>query len=283
MTNSFPLSPSTLETIDRAVYNWLDSTMNINTTTNEGWKKVKINWVSAERAHQMKNDVHKGTLVLPIITVERGEIAKKLDFWGRIAGLAPKFDSHDGRGGELPIGYSIMHEKTSNFQNADANKEPAYGGHMQLNFPKASKKVVYEVYTIPAPNYIHIDYKIMLRTEYMQQMNDMMQPFLRIGGRTNYFVMEEDGHRYEGFVEGDFGIENNVSKMDDAPRSFETEVTVKVLGYTLGDGVNDPLPLVTRRETATEFKITRERAMTQDEIEHLGKYYKGGVDKGYRP
>ena len=47
---------STIETVDFAVYNWLDEKMNVYATTSEGWKKVPVIWVSAERAHQIKSD-----------------------------------------------------------------------------------------------------------------------------------------------------------------------------------------------------------------------------------
>ena len=46
--SDMPFVPSTIETIDLAMYDWLDKTLNLHTTTNEGWKKVPAIWVSAE-------------------------------------------------------------------------------------------------------------------------------------------------------------------------------------------------------------------------------------------
>ena len=69
------VSPSTIETIDRAMHGWLEGRMDIFCNTNKGWKKVPVIWVSAERAYQVKQDKgirdSSGALVLPIITLQR--------------------------------------------------------------------------------------------------------------------------------------------------------------------------------------------------------------------
>ena len=48
-----PFQPSTIETIDYAMYDWLNESMDLHTTTNKGWKKVPIIWTSAERSFQI--------------------------------------------------------------------------------------------------------------------------------------------------------------------------------------------------------------------------------------
>ena len=50
------LMPSTLETVDTAFYNWVNETLDISATSNRGWNKVPLIWVSAERSFQVKND-----------------------------------------------------------------------------------------------------------------------------------------------------------------------------------------------------------------------------------
>ena len=48
--------PSTLETIDRALFSFLNEELDLHVNTNKGWSKVPVLWVSAERAFQIKND-----------------------------------------------------------------------------------------------------------------------------------------------------------------------------------------------------------------------------------
>ena len=52
----FILEPSTIETIDTAVYNWINSYYDIYTNNQDGLKKVPVIWLSAERAYQLKSD-----------------------------------------------------------------------------------------------------------------------------------------------------------------------------------------------------------------------------------
>ena len=48
--------PSTLETIDMALFEYIDKGLDIHTKTNKGWKKAPVIWVSSERAFQIKNN-----------------------------------------------------------------------------------------------------------------------------------------------------------------------------------------------------------------------------------
>ena len=77
--SDIPFPPSTMETIDSAVYKFLDETLDINCITTTGFKKVPVIWAAAERAYQSKNRKirdHDGTLILPLITVERTAVSK---------------------------------------------------------------------------------------------------------------------------------------------------------------------------------------------------------------
>ena len=50
------LVPSSLETIDFALYRWLNETLDLYTDSNQGMRKVPIIWITAERAFQVKNN-----------------------------------------------------------------------------------------------------------------------------------------------------------------------------------------------------------------------------------
>ena len=87
----FPIVPSTLESIDEALFGYIDD-LDLKATTNKGWKKTPIIWTSAERSYQIKNDKDirdgVGSLILPLITVERTSVVKDMSkkgvFWGNI-------------------------------------------------------------------------------------------------------------------------------------------------------------------------------------------------------
>jgi len=259
-----PIIPSTLETIDEAVFKHLNEELDLKTTTNKGRKKVPIIWASAERAYQIKNDKDlrdgSGTLVLPLITIERTFVVKDMNrkgiFWGNV--------DRNSRGGSIVYKRILNQDKTSNFANADS-----YRLEDQYNFPRKNNKIVYQWVSMPMPTYIETTYVITLRTEYQQQMNELVTPFATKTGAINYFVMRDNNHFYEGFIQGDFQLTNNVATLGEEERKYETNINIKVLGYLIGEDKNQETPKMVIHENAVEVKIPRERIIFGDIQEHL--------------
>ena len=55
--------------------------------------------------------------------------------------------------------------------------------------------------------------------------------------------------------------------MGEDERSFHTKVSIKVLGYLIGDGPNNEnRPKVIKKESIVEIKLPRERVILEDEI-----------------
>ena len=279
--------PSTLETIDYAMYNWLNEELNLFTTTNEGWKKTPIIWATAERSMQSKEDNKlrdlDGTLILPRIVIDRTGVVKDLtkrgSAWGNIQRI------NDKKGGSMTIARRIKQDKTANFANADSRRlAGGVSGNKQLTSPKRNrdgspqinKKVVYETITIPMPVYLEVVYSIMIKTEYQQQMNDLVTPFMTKTDGINYFIIKHDNHTFESFIQGDVTLDNNISSMDTEYRKYESKIDIKVLGYIIGEGKNSEQPKMVIRENAVEVKIPREHVILGDIPEHIDKrgFYK---------
>lgn len=258
------LMPSTIETIDFALHEWLDKTLDIYCTTNEGWKKVPLIWSMPERAFQVKNNKELRNLddifTLPVMSVERISLIKDPNMKGVAWSHIPPIN--DARGGAITVARRIQQDKTGNFANANSKRR--FG---QQNFPFKNKKVVYETITMPVPTYVVANYAVSIRTEYQQQMNEIFTPFIVSTGQINNFFIRRDGHKFEGFIENDFGIQNNVSDLAEDERKFETTINLKILGYLLGSGKNDDRPKITVRENAVEVRIPRERVIMGDERE----------------
>ena len=147
ISQTVPFEPSTLETIDYAVYDWLDKELDIFSTTNKGFEKVPVIWVAAERSRQVKNNKNlrdkSGALIFPIITLQRDGFTKDLTKKGMFFGNMDPYP--DKKGGSVTVARRINQSKTANFLNADsyrkrtgiAGNAGAVGGQ-QINFP--SKK-----------------------------------------------------------------------------------------------------------------------------------------------
>ena len=259
--------PSTIETIDTGLYNWVNTALGLHTTTNEGWKKVPVIWLGAERSFQVKNDqlLRDGDdrLKLPIIAVNRESIAKDPSFKGSFQ--AHYNEKNDYKGGTVTITRRVQQEKTRNFTNADIAKllKNSRETGPQLN---NKNKTVYQEITIPVPSYITVMYNIAIRTEYQQQMNDLVSPFIAKTGGINGFFFEQEGYKYEGFIESNFNETKNIKDMGDDERMFETNVSIKVLGYLIGEGNNRERPKVTIRENYVKIRVSRERVMAGDKV-----------------
>lgn len=264
--------PSTLETIDTALFEYIDNELDIHTKTNKGWKKAPAIWVSAERTFQLKNNKDlrdsNGNLILPMVTIERTSVTKDPAFKGVFQAHHPQ-----GKGVKrtvLAAARRINQGKTSNFANADANRlsgditRTDGVGINQSNFPRENKKVVTQTIMMPLPNYITIMYSVVLKAEYLQQINDMVQPFITRTGNINNFFIKKDGHKFEGFMQNDFSQNNNVSNLGEEERTYETKIDIKILGYLMGEGPNEKRPRLSIEENFVEVKIPRERVIMGD-------------------
>ena len=111
------IMPSTLETIDRAFYDWVNKTLDISATTNRGWNKVPLIWVSAERSFQIKDNKDlrkKDIFVLPAISIERTSLEKDPNMKGVAWAHLPRHN--DAKGGAITVARRIQQEKTANFE-----------------------------------------------------------------------------------------------------------------------------------------------------------------------
>jgi hypothetical protein len=278
----YEIESSTLETIDYALHDFIDGRLNNFSNTNEGSKKVPVIWVTSERAFLSKNNKDlrddDGTLILPLITIERTGIRKDLSKKGAMYGN-PVYDMDPIRGGRIVVSRRIVEDKTNNFHAADnikkfenVNRTPGN----QPYYPGKSKKTVYETITMPAPVFLSINYEVTVRTEYIQQMNNLTTPFMTLGGHINSFLIRRDGHRYETFLQSDFSYSNNASSLSVDERKYETKLNFDVLGYIIGESPNGDRPKVVKTQNAVEVKIPREHVVLGDIPEHVdGKgFYK---------
>ena len=259
--------PSTIETIDRALFDYIDEELDIFCSTNKGFKKVPFIWAGAERAFQIKHDRElrdvNGFLIYPIMSLERTGISKDLSKRG--AFYAAVENRSDVKGGLMTVAREIKQDKTANFANADAKKQIVLNvGVSQNNFPKKNKKVVYETITVPVPVYIEVSYTLTVMAEYQQQINEMITPFMTKTGGINYAVIEKDNHRFEMFIDSDYALKNNAASLLEDARGYETQISFRIIGYIVGADKNEERPKIVRRENAVEIKIPREHVILGD-------------------
>jgi len=252
----------TLETIDSAMYDFIEG-LNLHANTNKGLNKVKTLWLGTERVFQIKSDKRirdaTGALILPLVTINRTSMTKDPSFKGA-------FQAHYPRGTEgssTVVKRNVNQEKTSNFQTAQLSRDSKGTGYGKAEQDSA---IVYNYYNSTIPVYITVMYDITLRSEYQQQMNDILQPFITTTGQINAFIFGKDGHRFEGFIQQEFGQNNNIANLAEQERMFETKVSIKVLGYLVGEGLNMNRPSLSRKENRAKIRFSRERTIVGDKV-----------------
>ena len=253
---------SSIETIDYAITSWLKEDLKLSATTNEGFTEVPVLWQTPERSFQIKNDQSlrddAGALKLPVISIERTGIVKDPTRKGSYQAHVYS-NEKNGRTGRMVIAKRIKEDKTRNFAVASGARSNT-DAIRQRNYPRVNKKIVIQTLSIPIPVYINVDYKITIKSEYQQQMNELLAPFIVRPGQINSFVLTRNGHSYECFVEQSFAHNNNVNNLQEEMRMFSTDITIKVLGYLIGEGENDDRPIVKVHENAVEVTFPREIA-----------------------
>ena len=253
---------STLEDIDYAMVSWLKDDLSLSARSNDGFKRVPVLWQAPERAFQIKHRLElrddSDGIILPVVSVERTNIEKDPAKKGSYQ--ANRYsDKRNGRAGRFVIARRIVPDKTRNFAVVNNTRRENYtSGTEQRYYPRTNNKVVIQTLSIPIPIYVSVDYKILIKTEYQQQMNDLMSPFMTRTGQINSFVMKRNGHSYEAFIQQGFTHNNNIGALGEDTREFTTEIMINVLGYLIGEGINDDRPLVRIEENAVEYQFPQE-------------------------
>jgi hypothetical protein len=262
---------STIETIDYAIASWLKEDLDLSATTNSGYTNVPVFWQTPERAFQIKENRalrdEQGSLIFPVVSIERTGIVKDPAQKGSFQANTFSKD-HNGRSGRMVIARKIKQDKTRNFAVATGTRTNN-GGVLQDYFPRINKQVVIQSLSIPIPVYVNVEYKIVIKTEYQEQMNQLVQPFMTRTGQINSFLLRRNGHIYEAFIDQNFSHNNNLSNLTEDLRLFETTITLRILGYLIGEGDNDDRPLVTIDESVVEVTFPRESSVIPGEPSFL--------------
>ena len=257
---------SDIENIDGAIMHWVKEDLRLSAASNEGFDRVPVLWQAPERAYQIKHNKDLrddgGALKLPLISIERTGIAKDP---ARKGGFQAQIysDRKNGRTGRWVIAKKIVEDKTRNAAVATGTRTNSSG--TEQNWTKrVNKRIVVKTLSIPIPIYVNVDYKIVIKSEYQQQMNDILAPFMTRTGQVNAFIMRRHGHLYEGFMEQGFTHSNNISNLGEDERMFTSEITIRVLGYLIGEGRNDDRNIVRVDENIIEIMYPQEGIVHPD-------------------
>jgi len=249
-TVQIPFYPSTIENIDRSVQNYVDKELNLFCTTNKGFSKVPVRWVQPERAFLSKEEPRKeGIFELPVISIQRSSIEKSKVFKGAIQANVPP----DHSGTSIQIGSKLVQAVTQKFANATSLKRT--NNRFQDSKFK-NKRVVFEFFDIPQVVSLICKYSVIITTNYQQQMNELVTPFITSPGNINYKKISYNHHGYELFVGDNFSQKDSISSLENNERLYETTIDFRVLGYLFGEDKNEDERFIKAKQNIVDIIVS---------------------------
>jgi len=243
-----PFVESSIETMDTAVFDFINNKMNLYTVRNGKSEKVSVLWSSAERAFQLKKQKelrdNSETLKYPLLTVYRESIEKDVEGFPFTPGT-----------NAFAIARRIMPFNTRKFANAVSNKR---FGVQNQKFDNS--KVVYE--TLYAKNVISAlaKYNITIRTSYLVDMNQILNGFLT---RNNYrdIKIENEGHSYYMTFPIEFSFDKISETLQQEERFFETSFIIETRGALFNKPANIDEAVLKTAQNAVNIKFNKERTI----------------------
>lgn len=266
----------TLKTVDSAIRDWFDKSVDSHVSyPNGSRKKVAITfsagerWVTAREKKGVRDD--NGMLILPIISLRRTSIEP-----------TPTMSALGAETANLQISRRIS-PKTNDLMNLDRARQP------QNRFP--APPVVYEVATIPFPDRSILTYEMQVQAQYVNQLNEILEKIFHELDINKSFVapFENDNKRAQigeefedrkkidrayvvGFFEQTLSDSGNLEEFTDQERivRFNTSFTVPAVLQLDPEGEN---PVIKVERTAFNIGFSDENVILVDNPEDFEKIF----------
>ena len=272
LTKDFDLPSAGIEDVDRAVFNLFDKDINFDVMTNGEFTKVPVVFAAGERfaltrrKQPIRDD--NNTLILPLVSIVRGEI----DFSTNLAGRKSAISVPD------QPNYAIkkrLAETDRDYQNIInkfnlANQDNVSSrGHLRDNliapgnegvlgtiasrrqggpiqFSKNGNQInlgsksalgdnIFEIIYVPYPQQFGIKYNVTFWCQYISQMNQLQETYLdNFPAQSKEFLLKnEKGYEYVAASSTSFSSDNNFSEFTNSERVIKSSISITVAGYVL--------------------------------------------------
>ena len=289
----------TIEDVDAAMHRAFTSDFGLVVTDTTGLTSARVIFAAGERWSQVKNGTGlrdaNGSLILPLIAIVRTGINQMTseDVCGR------GINQHTGK---LTIKRSLSKARDPSYQRlinraaknnqlwrsprtasqltrtqtndlVTSDRNVSAGGVMRQDLTRS----VYEITTIPAPQFVSITYDVKIWTAYTAHMNQIVErlianylPFDRA-----YKLTTPKGYWFIAYVEGEkISSENNSDSVGDDERLIKNSMQIKVPTYLIAPDLPGAPESVRSTLTAPDimFEVpeVNEKSLQQIEAPFLG-------------
>jgi hypothetical protein len=269
-----------IEDVDRAISNaFKDISLEVSNTTTGNSTKVPIifaageKWAMLKRGKALRDKTN--TLILPLITIRRVKLEQDMskDIEGRGINqqtgqlvVKRRLNSNDrdyqniinklGIQNQSNLGQltPITTLSTTRDIGKNSNDLDIIDGALMAH--KLNENV-WEIITIPAPQFFSVAYEITFWAQYIQHMNEMTQKFIASYlPQGNAIRLDTDkGYWFIATVEGNsFVPEDNADNMTNDERFLKCKFTVNVPGYLVATDMPGT-PGAVRRTISAPFVV----------------------------
>jgi len=266
----------TLETIDLAIKDWFDKTVDAHVQhVNGDRKKVSVGWSAGERwiSGREKKGIRddNGVLILPIISIRRSSIEP-----------SPTMSALGAESANIQIAKRVS-MKTNNLRNLWMKRD---AGHKLPEDP-----VVYEVTSIPFPDRNIISYEVQVQAQYIMQMNAILEkifheldigksfvaPLFNDGRHPKIGEEFQDRKKMEGeyvvgFFDSTLSDGGNLEEFTDQERIVRFNTSIRVPAVLQLDPEGEK-PAIKVERTAFGFNFAEETVKFVDDPRDLDKIF----------
>ena len=280
----YPFPTIGIRDVDQSILSYFKDRLALSVEVADNQRKiVPVIFASGERWAMIRDrrgvrDENK-TLILPLITIQRLDIDRVLGF----SGLGTEVDS-------ITVSKRI-HPETNIKQNLYAQRNKLW--------PTAKKnKAIYEILSVPFPDFCNVFYQVMIWSQQQSQMNEMLEKIFYSYDAADSFVMPISLNKNDSSVKGNKGFfvgfrettsiasQNNFEEFTDDERIIRYQYNIKVPAYFVLDPKDKPLSygkerggskndsgqhIVFKQQTADELVIEsrNEKELSKEEVAKL--------------
>ena len=266
--DDFKLQNCTIEDVDRALFNLLNSQLPFTYKHKQGTKRAPVIFATGERFAVLRRKEplrdKSGTLILPLISVMRKginqspsmgagtnqtvehTIKKRLSpedpIYQRIANKAFLENSDD-----LASNSSLVDTTgAGQAKNSDPGRLASRAEKPRKDMPSRRGRImkpklgnnIFEVITMRPPKYFTATYEVTFWTQYTLQMNDMLSALMSLYqsfGQRSFKLETTKGYWFVGYVDESLTPGNNFDDFTDNERLVRYSFDVTVPAYLIGD------------------------------------------------
>ncbi len=280
--SDFILPPCGIEDVDKALFDAFDHEIGFavtNTKTSESTKVPTIfaageKWAMLKKGRALRDKT--GALILPLITIRRVSIEQNVseDIVGRGINqqtgelvIKRRLSTSDRSYQNLINKLGILNQSNiSDGTNSLTTKRLTGQNSNDLDIQKGALLApklgnnIWEIITIPSPQFFSATYEITFWTQYTFHMNQIIQKLLSSYLPTANGTLKLDspkGYWFIGTVVGNqFTSEDNADNMSDSERILRYKFSIKVAGYLVASDSPGVLPAARKFVSAPMVSFT---------------------------